>query len=230
MKTPVILPATFQFLNDIKENNNREWFEVNKPRYQEAHLNMIDCAELLLAEMNKHDHIETLSGKKSLHRIYRDIRFSKNKTPYKNNLSGGFRRATQLLRGGYYFHVQPGGNSFVGGGFWGPNSDDLKMIRRGIEMNPEDLREVIADPEFISNFGELAGNKVKTAPRGIAKDHPDLDLLRYKQFVVRRFFTDKEVLSKDFIFKMNSTFKAMRPFFDYMSEILTTDGNGIPIY
>lgn len=229
MSQPTISPSAFEFLLDLAQNNNREWFEANKPRYKAEHEKMIGFAEGLLDEMNEHDNIETPSGKKSLHRIYRDVRFSKNKLPYKNNFSGSFRRATQQLRGGYYYHIQPEG-TFVAGGFWGPNRDDLKLIRDEFVADGSELRELIADPVFVETFGHLEGSGVKTAPRGYDKTHTNIDLIRKKQFVIRRSFTDEEVLAPGFLSEMAETFKRMRPFFDYMSDILTTDANGVPLY
>ena len=164
-----------------------------------------------------------------MNRIYRDTRFSKNKTPYKSHWSGGFRRATAHLRGGYYFHLEPGGNSMVGGGFWGPDKDDLLRIRQELAADASELRSIIAAPDFIKFFGELGGSQLKTSPKGFDKEHPNIDLLRYKQFVVRKHFTDKEVLEPGFYLKMNETFQAMRPFFDYMSIVLTTDANGVSV-
>lgn len=224
-----IQKSTFQYLKELKKNNNREWFETNKPRYQEELVSMQAFAEELLVGMNTHDHIETASGKKSLMRIYRDVRFSKDKRPYKNHWGGGFKRATKHLRGGYYYHVEPGA-SFVGGGFWGPNKDDLARIRQAIDLDYQSFYDVFAQQEFVEHFGEIQGDGVKTAPKGYPKDHPAIDLLRKKQFIVMRSFTDKEVFAKDFSDQVVSTFKAMRPFFDLMSEVLTTDANGVPLF
>jgi uncharacterized protein (TIGR02453 family) len=221
--------SSIDFLKKIKANNNRDWFADNKPLYQEELEKMQAFAEELLLGMNSHDNIDTPSGKKSLHRIYRDVRFSKNKSPYKENWGGGFHRATQQLRGGYYYHIEPG-NSFVGGGFWGPNKDDLARIRQAIDHSQQEFREVFADPTFIKTFGELKGDGVKTAPKGYSVDHPAIDLLRKKQFVVMRQFSDKEVLSADFLGEVVQTFKNMRPYLNLMSEVLTTDVNGVPLY
>lgn len=223
------LPAeALNYLSDLSENNQRDWFQAHKPRYEKARESAIAFADVLLAAMNRHDHIETPSGKSALFRIYRDVRFSKNKAPYKNNWAGGFKRATARLRGGYYFHLQPGA-SMVAGGFWGPNKEDLFRIRQEIASDASELRTIINSDEFKTNFGELGGDQLKTAPKGFPKDHPDIDLLRYKQFVVRRHFTDEEVLAPDFHLKADATFQAMRPFFDLMSEILTTDANGVSL-
>lgn len=227
MKT-VIQKESIDFLKTLAKNNNRDWFHAHKEKYEKARANMIDFADALLVEMNKHDHIETPSGKKSLYRIYNDVRFSKDKTPYSTYWGGGFRRATKKLRGGYYFHIE-GGNTFLIGGFWGPNVDDLQRIRQDIDLNYDEWKRVLAYKTFKKTFGELRGEQVKTAPRGYAKDHEAIGLLRYKQFLIRHNFTDKDLYSADFVKKVNEVFKKMRPFFDHMSEILTTDANGISI-
>lgn len=223
-----ISKSSFEFLKALKANNNREWFNENKDEYQIQHQNIIDFADELLEKLKEHDNIETPSGKKSLFRIYRDVRFSKDKSPYKTNWAGGFKRATKHLRGGYYFHIEPGA-VFVGGGFWAPNKEDLQRIREDIAMDASELRKIINSKPFKETFGSLHGDQLKTAPKGFDKDHPDVDLLRYKQFIVSKKFTDKEALSSDFAEKMNDAFKKMRPFFDYMSESVTTDANGVSI-
>ncbi|MBA3705086.1 MAG: DUF2461 domain-containing protein [Bacteroidetes bacterium] len=223
-----IQPSNLEFLKLVKKNNNRDWFNAHKERYLKEHENIIAFADGLLMEMNKHDVIETPSGKKSLHRIYRDTRFSKEKTPYKTNWSGSFSRATKKRRGGYYFHIEPG-NSFAAGGFWAPDPKDLKRIRDEFAYDAKPLRKILKSKSFVNTFGSLKGEQVKTTPKGFSSDDPAIDLLRYKQFLVVKKFTDKEVLSDAFSKKVNETFRAMRPFFDYMSDVLTTDTNGISI-
>lgn len=226
----MIQKDNLDFLVDLKANNDRDWFQENKPRYQQQQENMILFADELLKLMNEHDNIETPSGKKSLYRIYRDVRFSKDKSPYKTHWSGHFKRATKLLRGGYYFHIQPGNNSFIGGGFWSPNKEDLLRIREEIATDASELRDIINHKDFIETFGTLDGEQLKTAPKGFDKDHPDIDLLRYKQFIFGKNFSDKEVLDPNFVNVANETFKKMRPFFNFMSEVLTTDANGSPLF
>ena len=223
-----ISKTTLQFLKDLAENNNRPWFTENKDRYVAAHENMIEFAEALIDDMSHYDNLVPMTGKKSLFRIYRDVRFSKDKSPYKSNFAGGLKRATKWLRGGYYYHIEPGG-SFVGGGFWAPNPADLKRIRDEIAADDQPLRKIIADPTFVKTFGTLQGDAVKTAPKGFAKDHPAIDLLRHKQFLISRSFSDSEVTSPNFLKELSQSFQNMRPFFDYMSEVLTTDANGVPI-
>lgn len=221
----MIQQSTLNFLEVLKANNNRDWFQANKAVYERAHQNVIAFADSLLGKMRIHDHLETASGKASLFRIYADTRFSKDKAPYKTHFGIRFSRATTQLRGGYYFHMEPG-HSFMAGGFFAPNPDDLKRIREDISFNYEDWNELLTKPNFLSTFGELHGDAVKTAPKGFDKDHPAIELLRKKQFILRHNFTDKEVLQPDFVEKLDQTFQNLRPFFDYMSEVLTTDANG----
>ena len=168
--------STFSFLKDLDQNNNREWFQDNKSRYGESHLEMITFADKLLQEMNIHDVIATPSGKKSLYRIYRDVRFGKDKTPYKTNWGGGLKRAGADRRGGYYYQIGLKEN-FVMGGFFGPNAQDLLHIRNQFAQDASMLRDVIASDRFKSFFGELLGTQLKSSPRGFGIDHPDVDLL-----------------------------------------------------
>jgi uncharacterized protein (TIGR02453 family) len=233
MTTPPFAPAriyesSLDFLNLLRDHNERDWFSVNKPAFETEQQKMEVFADALLAELNKSDVIETSSGKKSLYRIYRDTRFSKDKTPYKTHWSGSFKRATKYRRGGYYFHIEQG-NSFLAGGFWGPSTEDLKLIRENIAFDAAPLREILQSGSFVSTFGELRGEQLKTTPKGFPADHEAIDLLRYKQFLLIRRFTDDEVLNEGFLSAAVETFRNMRPFFDYMTEILTTDSNGLEI-
>ena len=222
------LQTVYNFLLELKQNNDRNWFNDHRNEYESAHRSMIEFADLLLFEMRKHDFIETLSSKRSLFRIYRDVRFSKNKLPYKTSWSGSFKRATNALRGGYYYHIEPG-NTYIAGGFFGPNSNDLKHIRKHIEQSDESLRSVLESKDIKTYFGNLLGEQVKTAPKGFAKDHSAIDLLRYKQFILKHSFQDKEVLNENFHISVSIGFQQLRPFFNVMSEIMTTDLNGISI-
>lgn len=215
----------FEFLNALKNNNNRDWFNEHKAQYQQEKVLVEDFAEALLEELRTHDLIETPSGKRALYRIYRDVRFSHDKTPYQTYWGGAFKRATKFRRGGYYFHLEQG-KSFVAGAFWGPSSQDLKLIRNDISFDDAPLRKILNSESFISNFGTLKGEQLKTSPKGFDADHEAIDLLRYKQFLLIRSFSDEEVLSEGFLKEAGSTFREMRPFFDYMSEVLTSDGNG----
>jgi uncharacterized protein (TIGR02453 family) len=227
-KAAIIEKNSLDFLKALSKNNNREWFKANKDRYVEANNNIIAFADALLVEMNKHDQIETVSGKDSVFRIYKDLRFAKDKTPYNNHWSGSFRRATKKLRGGYYFRIEPG-KSLLAGGFWGPAPEDMKRIRQEIDTNYTGWRKILAGKILVKTFGKMAGEQLSSAPRGYAKDHPAIDLLRYKQFLLKYPFTDQEVCSQDFLRQVNAVFRQMRPFLNFMSEILTTDANGVSV-
>ena len=223
-----ISKSNFDFLKALSKNNNRDWFLKNKDWYEDAHQNMIVFADALLAEMRKHDNIENMSGKTSVFRIYRDVRFSKDKSPYKTYWGGSFKRATKKLRGGYYFQIAPG-DTLAAGGFFMPNPADTLRIRNDMNLNFDDWKKLLSNKKFITTLGEMKGEKVSTAPKGFLKGDPAIELLRYKQFYFEHRFTDKEVLSKDFLKNLNQTFKTLRPYFDYMSEVLTTDANGISL-
>ena len=223
-----ITQYTLDFLKDLKANNNRDWFTENKPRYEKSHKEMYTFAESIIERLNQFDTISTPSGKKSLYRIYRDVRFSKNKDPYKTNRSGSFSREGADRRGGYYFSISPG-ETIIGGGFYQPNADDLNLIRKQIEMDASPLRAVLNSKNFRQTFGDLLGEQLKTAPRGFEKDDPNIDLLRYKSFYVFKSFSDKEVLADNFESRVIEVYKAIQPFFKVMTDYLTTDLNGEPL-
>ncbi len=213
--------TTLKFLKDLDKNNNREWFQSHKDLYEQTLENVKSAAEEVKKLLSKKDQIEEAK----VFRIYRDVRFSKDKVPYKNNMGVHFTRATHQLRGGYYLHLEPG-KSFAGGGFWAPSPEDLKRIRDEFAFDDKPIRKITSAKNFIKYFGALQGDELKTAPSGYDRNHPAIDLIRKKQFTVMRKFTDKEVLDKAFLKEVTLTFEAMRPFFDYMSEVLSTDING----
>jgi uncharacterized protein (TIGR02453 family) len=217
-------PEIFTFFDKLQKNNNRDWFDANKPEFKALEKDAKAVFETILEKMRVHDDIE----KMKMFRIYRDVRFSKDKTPYKARFAGGFTRATARLRGGYYVNIAPDDN-FIAAGFWGPNKEDLLRIRKEIEVDASVMRKLFEEENFKSHWGKLVGDTLKTVPRGFDKEHPAIDLLRYKQFIVVRKFTQKEVLATDFATKVDDSFKTLRPFFNYMSEVLTTDLNGVSL-
>jgi uncharacterized protein (TIGR02453 family) len=220
------MKSVFAFLKKIKENNNREWFVTHKSEYDSIVKENKVFFDQIYSELKKQDSLNGVH----IFRIYKDVRFSKDKSPYKTNLGAGYSRTKPMLRGGYYIHLEPD-NSFVGGGFWSPNTDDLLRIRKEFEMDTTEIEKITSDATFVKYFGDLKGDDgVKTAPKGFDKNHPAIHLIKKKQFVVMRKFTDKEVLSDDFQKEVIATFLAMRLFFDYMSELLTTDLNGEPLF
>lgn len=202
---------------------------ANKEEYEKALENSIEFAEAVLQGLQSVDEIETASGKKSLMRIYRDVRFSKDKTPYKSNWGGGFKRSGANRRGGFYFQIEPN-NCFVGGGFWNPESDDLRKIRKGISENQEAFEKIVESPEFKKHFGSFGGDKLKTCPKGFEKTDPALKWLQHKQFLLSKRFSDKEAMQPDYAKKVVETFAAMLPFFDLMTDFLTRSTDGEEIF
>jgi uncharacterized protein (TIGR02453 family) len=225
MSSAIIHPSTLKFLTKLSKNNNRDWFNANKDEYLQAQADMEKFADALIVKMNVHDQIETSSGKKSLYRIYNDVRFSKDKAPYNPRFAGSLRRTKPELRGGYYYWIKPSA-SHVGCGFGSPSPEDLKRARLDISDNYKDWKKLLNSRSIKTTFGKMRGSQVATAPKGFDKDHPAIELLRYKQFWFEHSFTDKEVVAENFLDQVNKTFKTIRPFFNYMSEVLTTDLNG----
>jgi len=221
MQSAVITKEVFLFLKDLEQNNTREWFTANKDRFKALESSVKDFFSTVMDRMKQHDDIE----KMKMFRIYRDVRFSKDKTPYKTHFAGSYARAGAKLRGGYYVQIKPG-DSFIATGFWNPEKEDLLRIRKELELDAEEFKTIINNKKFVDIWGNLIGEELKTAPKGFDKGHPDIDLIRKKQYIFIRKFTDKEVLSLDFEMKINDSFKAIRPYFDLMSDILTTNLNG----
>lgn len=212
----------FNFLKQLENNNNREWFNENKKEFKGIEKKAKECYNTLFELLKMHDDVDKLK----IFRIYRDVRFSKNKQPYKTHFGGSFHRKKPELRGGYYLHIQPNNESFIATGFWEPNKDDLHRIRKEFEMDETGIRKIINKKTFKDIWGEFVGDELKTAPRDFDKDHPAIDLIRKKQYIFTKKYTDKEVLSDTFITDVNTSFKAIRPYFNYMSEVLTTNLNG----
>ncbi len=225
---PSIDRSSLVFLSDLALNNNRPWFDANKSRYEAARDNIAAWVDEVHQLLSRTDVLETPSGKKSLFRIYRDVRFSKNKAPYKTNISGQFVREGKFRRGGYYFSFSPT-ELVVGGGFYDIEKEDLKRLREEIAFDGDRLRSIMRDPTFVATYGQMLGEQLKTAPQGYPKDHPEIELLRYKQFYAMRNFSLEEVLSESFAQQAADAFISLRPFFDYFTEILTTDANGEPL-
>jgi len=192
----MINQATFDFLKELVDNNNREWFQANKAAHDTARENVIDFCGELIALLHQVDPAinEELDPKKCVMRIYRDIRFSKNKTPYKNNF--GVSIPTSGLKNGgveYYFHIQPG-KSFIAGGYWMPEKDHLKSIRQEIDYNANDLKHIIDEPGFVKLFGDFRKQEqLKTVPQGYSADNENIELLKLKSFIVSHNLKDKEL-------------------------------------
>lgn len=194
----MINQQTFNFLTDLAANNSREWFTDNKQRYEQAKSNVEAFAGELIKELHQFDKDISLDldPKKCVMRIYRDIRFSKDKTPYKNNFGIGNLRSGKIHIG-YYVQVQPGHN-FAGGGYWMPEADHLKLIRQEIDYNGNDLKKIIDEPQFKKLFGEFRDQEqLKSLPRDYEADNENISLIKLKSFAALHSFTDAEMMKAD---------------------------------
>ena len=221
----MVLSSSVSFFKKLKKNNNRNWFAENKPKFKELELEIKVFGEELKDRLNEFDNVDRFK----LFRIYRDVRFSKDKTPFKTHFGLTWHRTKPLYRGGYYLHISPGKN-FLACGFWDPNTNDLKRIRKELEYDAKEFRDIIASKEFFSVWGNLEGSELKTAPRNFDKNHPDIDLIRKKQYIFSISFSDEEVCEPQFINKLENALKMVRPFTDYMSDVLTSDENGESLF
>jgi len=221
----MVLSSSVSFFKKLKKNNNREWFAENKPKFKELEKEIKAFGEELKDRLNEFDNVDRFK----LFRIYRDIRFSKDKTPFKTHFGLTWHRIKPLYRGGYYLHISPGKN-FLACGFWDPNPNDLKRIRKELEYDAKEFRDIISSKEFFSVWGNLEGRELITAPRNFDKNHPNIDLIRKKQYIFSISFSDKEVCEPQFINKLENALKIVRPFTDYMSDVLTSDENGESLF
>ena len=214
--------SALDFFKKLEKNNNRDWFNEHKKEFKAIETEVKNIYNIIFENIKSHDDVDKLK----MFRIYRDVRFSKDKTPYKTHFGGSFHRTKPKLRGGYYLHLAPNNQSFLATGFWEPNKDDLFRIRKEFEMDDQEMRKIISNKKFKSVWGSLLGDELKTAPRDFDKEHPAIDLIKKKQYIFTIKYTDKEVTSIDFLKEVDTSFKAIRPYFDYMSDVLTTDLNG----
>jgi uncharacterized protein (TIGR02453 family) len=213
---------TFKFLKNLEKDNNRDWFAENKKEYDTSLANAKGVFSMIHQNLADHDEI----AKQKVYRIYRDVRFSKDKTPYNPRFAVSYSRGGKQLRGGYFLQIKPG-DTILGGGFWQPEKEDLLRIRKEFELDDSEIREILSNEEFVKYFGgKLEGDELKTAPKGFDKEHKSIDLIKKKGFIAVRRFTDKEVMSKNFVNEIDDSFKALRPYFNLMSDILTTNLNG----
>ena len=217
----VIPKDTIIFLRELKLNNNRDWFNANKQRFNSIHSGIKEFANEVNESLKKSDDIEKLK----IFRIHRDLRFSKDKTPYKKNIGMAFHRAKPELRGGYYLEISAD-ESFIAVGFWNPNKEDLLRIRKEIEVDDQEFKSVLNNNKIKDVWGEIKGQEVKTSPKGFNVNHQHIDLIKKKQFIFIKKLKDEEILDENFHKKLVSYFLSIRPFFDYMSEVLTTNLDG----
>lgn len=213
---------SYSFLRQIKENNNREWYHANKKQYQDAKLEFEHVAEVLINETGKFDkEIRGLQAKNCTYRIFRDVRFSKDKSPYKSNF-GAFlcRGGKKSGFGGYYLHIEPD-NSFIAGGVYMPPSPVLRAIREDIFEHIDEFKEIISSPDFVKHYKVIDAEKLKTAPKGFPKDFPDIELLKFTSYTVGKAKSDKQMSDGSIIEEIVDAFKALFAFNRFMNEAIS---------
>ena len=220
--TKMLQKETLDFLKKLDKNNNREWFNVHKEDFVAAKENIAALTAYLISQISKFDpEISGTLPEDCVFRIYRDIRFSKNKDPYKNNLGAyiapGGRKS---MMPGYYFHIQPG-QCFIAAGLYMPDSSALLKVRKAVAMNTEEFLKILKAKTFKERFGELHGDKLKTMPKGFPADHPAIEFLKMKSMTAHREYkSDKVVLNKDYPRMLIGDAKALFPLVSFLRTAL----------
>jgi uncharacterized protein (TIGR02453 family) len=215
----LITKETFLFLNQIRLNNNKPWFEKNRPRYEKARTEYLGFVRKLINGIRKIEPIPEKEPAKYIQRIYRDIRFSKDKTPYKSYFSSIIDRGPEKRNCPLYIQIQPGG-SMMGGGIWDPSTETLKLVRQEIDYNSVRLEKIIHGKVFLNYFGKISGAKLTRPPKGYEADNPSIKLLKFKQLYVERSFDDELVMSRHLIPEILKSYKAALPFFTFFDEAM----------
>lgn len=217
----VIDKVVFDFLKQLSVNNNKEWFHSNKPLYEKAKFGFEEYIQFLIGEMSKFDKsLKDINAKDCIFRIFRDVRFAKDKTPYKNNFGAYIvEGGKKSIKAGYYFHLEPD-NSFIGGGVYCPQAEQLLAVRTEIYKNANAFKSIIVNNKFKKTFPEIYGEKLKAAPRGFDKDFEDIELLKYKSYTFVISASDKEINSKGLTDKILDTFKTLKPMNDYLNKAI----------
>lgn len=219
----MISSSTISFLRALKKNNNKPWFDRNRDKYLDAKNNFEELVTELLQKMVLFDEdMKSLTVKNCCFRINRDIRFSKNKTPYKINLSAFFNKGgKKSVYAGYYFHLQPEGNSFVGGGLWHPEASELKKVRQEIDYCFPEFEKIVHAPSFKKNYGELERDEnqmLVNVPKGYDKENPAADFLRMKSFVASKNIPDADLAGSTLSSEIIKSFRAIQPLIKFINR------------
>ncbi len=218
----MIPESTFTFLKELAQNNNKEWFTDQKTRFETEKENFLVFTASLLSELAKiQENLNNTLAKDCIFRIYKDVRFSKDKSPYKVFFSAAFgpggRHSDKI---DFYFQLQPGGQSMLGGGMWHPTAPQLAAFRQEIDYNPSSIKDIIHEEKFKRTFPHIYGEQLKKAPKGYAIDHQDVALLKYKEMFFYKNYSDEELSSKNTIKLITQDAIVLKPFLDYSNEIL----------
>jgi uncharacterized protein (TIGR02453 family) len=221
MATIPRLQPTLDFLQALQAHNNKPWFEKHRADYEAARQAYEDFVDDFIEEFRAIEDFANLTAKDCVFRIYRDVRFAKDKSPYKPNMGAAIALGGKhSLRAPYYIHVEPPDKSFLAGGAYMPTPDQLAAIRREIDRNPSGLKAALGSKPFKKYCGSLAGEQLKTPPRGYPADHPEIELLQHKQFITMHHLSDKEVLSPRLLKHTVAVFAAQKPLLDWLNAAI----------
>jgi len=216
----VFTAQTFDFLRNLVQNNNREWFQANRSRYDAAKSELCGVVERVLTGLSPFEPLANTAVKDCIFRINRDIRFSKDKAPYKSNLAfaigPGGRHSGRI---DYYVQIQPGNQSFLGAGMWQPTPVNLAKFRQEVDYNVDELKNIIEADEFKGYFPEIHGEMLKVMPKGYPADHPEIDLLRRKELFFVHRYTDKDVLKPNFADEVVRGCRIIKPYCDFLNYL-----------
>ncbi len=206
---------TIKFLQDLKLNNHREWFEANRKIYENAKADYLQFVDEVLKGLSKNDEtLAILQPKDCTFRINRDVRFSKNKAPYKTNMGAGFSKGgKKMMLAGYYFQCEPSA-SFIAGGIWMPMAPELKKVRQEIDYCHDEFKGIVTSKKFVAQFGELEhgeGVVLKRPPKGYEEDNPAIGFLKMKSFIASTPITDEDLTSKHLVKKIVDACAALQP-------------------
>ena len=217
--------STLKFLKDLKKNNNKPWFDVNRKRYEEAKADFANFVQQVIDVHSKKDRtISALKAKDCMFRINRDVRFSKDKSPYKTNFGASINKGGKkaFSTAGYYFHLEPG-QCFVGGGIYQPMPDELKKVRQEIDYNFKDFKKIIQSKKFKALYGDLTKSKEYTlsrVPKGYEADNPAAEYLKLKSYIAFVSFSDKDLTSNTLVKKTAAAFETLQPLLNFINESL----------
>lgn len=208
----MINPSTLTFLEELRKNNNRAWMQEHRDEYLAAKANVEEFVLEVIEDVSAFDpRVVGLTPKQFMFRLHRDVRFSHNKLPYKTHFGAVIGPDGRKSPGGiYYVHIEPNA-TFVGGGVWHPEREQLANIRKSIDRKGNEFQKILDDTAFTKNFGELQGDTLKTAPRDYPKDHKYIDILRHKDFVASHYMTDNQITSKNAVKQIVQLFESLQP-------------------
>jgi uncharacterized protein (TIGR02453 family) len=216
----MLQPSTITFLKGLAKNNNKPWFDKNRDTYTAAKEDYeVLVTGILKALSVKEPVFKEQAAKDCVFRIFRDVRFSKDKTPYKPNFGAFFSKGGRKFPGaGYYLHIEPGGKSFIGGGLWMPEAPLLKAVRQEIDYNFKEFSRIIEEKKFKKLFKAISGEQLKTLPQGYTADNPAIEYLKMKSYTVIHNITDVDIAGKNLEKKVVEVFDTMRPFIDFLNR------------